>query len=129
MKTTKKKLKPEWELRLESRIKRLRQRAGMLKRSIKTYSDETEKGRPLEQKIKLEETNKKNTGERSNTKKIPSQDQTIQTNRTFQNNERKISQQVGVNGQSHTNNQVRKRQKDFGAKYGNGKIVTKKPNG
>ena len=33
---------------------------------------------------------------------------------------------MGKNERSHTNNLMRTRQKDFGAKYRNGKIITKK---
>ena len=58
LKTTDRKSKPGWELRLESRITRLRQQVRILKRNIKKYSDETEKARQLELK-KLEETNQK----------------------------------------------------------------------
>ena len=56
MKTTDKKSKPRWELKLESQIKRLRQ-AGILKRNIKNDSDETEKARQLGLKKYLEVTN------------------------------------------------------------------------
>ena len=43
LKTTDRKSKPGWELRLESQIKRLRQQARILKRNIKKFSDKTEK--------------------------------------------------------------------------------------
>ena len=34
-----------------------------------------------------------------------------------------------MNGRGHINNWMRARQKDFGAKYGNENIITKRPNG
>ena len=48
LKTTDRKLKPGWELKLDSEIKRLRQQARKLKRNIKIYSEETEKAQQLE---------------------------------------------------------------------------------
>ena len=59
LKTTDRKSKPGWELRLASKIKRLRQRIRILKRNIKKFSDETEKARQLELKKKFDETNQK----------------------------------------------------------------------
>ena len=53
LKTTDRKSKPGLELRLEWLIKSLRQQTRILKRNIKKYSDETEKARQLERKIKL----------------------------------------------------------------------------
>ena len=81
LKTTDRKSKPRWELRLESQIKRLRPQTIMLKQNIKKYSDETEKARQLKIKIKLEKTNKKKkkTSKRRKTKKVPKQVQTMQT--------------------------------------------------
>ena len=46
---------------------------------------------------------------------------------TFQNNERKFNQKVG--GKCAKTYQMRGKQNDFGATYGNGEIITKKPNG
>ena len=62
LKATDRKSKIRCELRLESQIKKkenLRQQAKILKRNFKIYSDETEKERQLERKIKLEETKQK----------------------------------------------------------------------
>ena len=52
LKTTDRKSKPVWELRLESQIKRLRQQTIILKWNIKKVSDETEKPRQVELKKK-----------------------------------------------------------------------------
>ena len=55
------------------------------------------------------------------------QDQTIHTEQYVPNKERKLYQHVsGDNSLNHTNKRMRKRQKDFRTKYGNGKIITKK---
>ena len=50
-----------------------------LKWNRNKVADETVKVQQLEPKIKLEKTNQKNTDERRKSKKIPRQDQTIQT--------------------------------------------------
>ena len=68
------KSKPRWEIRLESEIRKLRQQAKMLWQNMKIYSDETEIVWQLEWKIQLKRLN----GERRKTKKILTQDQTIQ---------------------------------------------------
>ena len=72
LKTTDRKLKPGWELRLESQIKRLRQQARILKRNLKKVSDEIEESWQLELKNKLEQTNQKilKTGPSKTTKKF-----------------------------------------------------------
>ena len=49
---------------------------------MKIFSNEVEKARQLERKIQLEET-KKDTSKRRKTKRIPRQDQTIQTKQNF----------------------------------------------
>ena len=54
LKTTDRKPNPEWELILESQIKRRQQQAIILKRNIKKFADETEKARQVELKKKFE---------------------------------------------------------------------------
>ena len=79
-------------------------------------------------KVQLEETNQKVLTKEG--RLITYQDRTklYNQNKTFKNNERKFKQQLGENGRNQTNNWVRKEQKDFGTKYGNEKVITKKPN-
>ena len=58
LKTTNRKSKYGWEIRLKSQIRKLRQQAKILKRNMKIYSNETEK--VLQKlKVQLEETNQK----------------------------------------------------------------------
>ena len=59
LKTTDRKSKPGWELRLESQIRKLWQQAKVRKWNMKIYLDEMEKVRQLEWKVQLEETNQK----------------------------------------------------------------------
>ena len=81
------KSKPGWELRLESQIKGLRQQAKMLKRNIKIFSDEIEKVRQLERKIKLEESNQKILAKEGRLKRYWDGIKQYKQKRTFQNNE------------------------------------------
>ena len=79
-KTKDRKSKSGWELRLKTQIKnRLRRQARILKRIIKKYSDETEKAQQLELKKAWRDQPKNPSERRRKTKKIPRQDQTIET--------------------------------------------------
>ena len=60
LKSTDKKSKPGWEIRLESQIKELYDKQKYRqKQNMKIYSDAAEKARQLKRKVQLEETNKK----------------------------------------------------------------------
>ena len=131
LKITDRKSKPGWGgPKLESQIKkRLWQQSIILKQNIKKFSDETKKAGQRELQKRLRRPTKNNR-ERRKTEKMPRQDQTIQTKQNVPKQRKKNSiNYQGVNGWSHTNNRMRDRQEDFGAKYGNGKIITKKPDG
>ena len=104
-KSTDKKSKPEWKLRFRSQMSTLRPQAKheytatkMLKQKMKIYSNEAEKERQLERKIQFEET-----------KKIPRQDQTIQTKQDFQSSKRKVYLQVGRERAKSYHNRMQRR--------------------
>ena len=86
LKTKDGKSKPGWEIRLELQIGKQRQQAKIQKQNIKIYSDEEEKARQLKRKVQLDETNHKVLA----TKKIPRQDQTIQTKQDIPKQLKKI---------------------------------------
>ena len=64
------------------------------------------------------------TGERMKIKKVSSNDKTIQTKYTFQNNERKFYQQLGDETKTYQQ-PMQKKPNDFGQKYGIQKHMTR----
>ena len=97
----------------------------ILKKNMTIYSDEAKK-LLLERRVQLEGTNQKVQVKEGRLKIY--RDMTKQ-NRTFQNNERKFYQQVGGEWEKTYQLLDAKEAKQFGAMYGNGKIITKKPDG
>ena len=84
--------------------------------------------------IKTNDTTQANksegTGERRKTKKISRQDQMIHTKQdTPQQRKKILPASSGENARKHTNNQMRRKQNYFGAKYRNDQIITEKLNG
>ena len=92
LKTTNRKSKPWWEIRLESLIRKLRQFAKMQGENMKIYSDEAEKTRQLQRKIQLEKTNQKVLAKEGRLKKYQDRTEQYRLNSTFQNYERKFYQ-------------------------------------
>ena len=125
LKTTERKTKPGWELRVELQIKRLRLQVRILKWSIKKFSDETEKAQQLELKKKAWGDQLRNTSKRKNTKKIPRQDQTwtkqgVPKQRKKLTIRGKMGEAISTTG--------RERDKKI-LEQNMGKIIIKKPNG
>ena len=89
LKTNDRKSKSGWELRLESQIKRLRQQARILKRNIKKYLDETERTRQLELKKIALGNQRKILAKEGRLKRYQNKAKQNRQNRTFQNNEKK----------------------------------------
>ena len=90
----KKESKSGWEIRLETQVRNLRQRAKMLK-NMRLCSDKQRKARRLEQNMQLEEINQKVLAKEGRLKRYRDRAKQCRQNRTFQNNERKFYQQVG----------------------------------
>ena len=86
--------------------------------------DKEEKATQLQQKKKkLEEKNQKSLAKKKNErlKKYRNSTKQCRLQKTFQNNERKYYLQVTVK-------RLKQPKNCLGAKYGNGKIIIKKPN-
>ena len=96
---------------------------------MKVYSDEAEKVRQRERKTQLEETNQKVLVKEGCLKRYQDGTKQYRQNRIFKNHERKFYQQVGGEWVMTYQQLDAKEAKNFGAKYGNGKIITKYPNG
>ena len=67
------------------------------------------------------------TGERRKTKMISRQDESIETTQDIRKHRQKIL--PGEDARRHTNNWMKKKQNNFGAKYGNEVNITDKQNG
>ena len=101
LKTTDRKLKLGWELRLES------QQAKMLKRNMKISSDEAEKERQIERKVQLEETKQKvlvKEGRlkryRDRTKQYKQQDIPKQRKKILPASTRRIDEDISATGKN-----------------------------
>ena len=69
------------------------------------------------------------TRERRKTKKISRQNKTIQIKNDISKQGKKIpTSKLGVNVLTHTYNRIIRKQNNFGAKYGNERNITEKPN-
>ena len=120
-KNTKKKSKPRWEIRLETQVRRLRQRAKILNQmeNKRLFSEKQRKSRRLEQNIQLKEINQKVLSKEERLKRYRDRAKQYRQNRTFQNNERKFYQLVRGEWAKAYQEPDARRQRDFGAKYGN----------
>ena len=81
-------LKPGWELRLESHIKRLWQQARIQKGNLKKFTDETGKTRQQEHRKELEETNRKILAKEGRLKRYWDKTKQFRQNRASQNKEK-----------------------------------------
>ena len=125
LKSTKKKSKPGWEIRLEMQIKNLRKQAKMIKqrKDAGIRKNKKEKARQEKITIRIEEINQKVLAKEGRLKRYRQKIKQYRQNRTFQNNERKMTRK-------HTHFRMQNKPKDFGLKYGNKKKnITKRPNG
>ena len=89
--------------------------------------DKEEKAMQL-QKIQLEEINQKVLAKEGRQKWCRDRTKQYRQNKTFQKNARKIYQQLEEKVKRHLCNRMEGKQNCLGAKYGNGFIMTKKPN-
>ena len=129
LKNTSRNSKPRWELRLESQIKRIRQQAKILNRTLRKFKFWTKlKNRDTNNSKKLKETKQGILAKEGRLKRYQVRAKQYSQNRTFQSNEKKSTNKMGENRRTHIKNRVRERQEDFWAKYGSGKIL-KNPNG
>ena len=95
-KSTKEKSKPAWEFRLETQIRNLRKQAKMIKQK-KDAGISRNRKKTTQQKLKkqLEEINQKVLAKEGRLKRFRERVKQYRQNRTFQNNERKLYQQLG----------------------------------
>ena len=96
-KSTKEKLKPGWEFRLETQIKNLRKQAKIIKqkKDAGIIRNTKEKTAPEKLTRELEEINQKVLAKERRLKRYRQRVKQYRQNKTFQNNERNSYQQFG----------------------------------
>ena len=94
-KNTKVKSKPGWEFRLETQIENLRKQLKVVKQKKKAEINRKEKTTQEKLTVQLEEIHQKVRAKEGRLKRYRQRVKQYRQNRTFQNNEKKVYQQLG----------------------------------